>query len=427
MNAGLRRAGASRAFRAGLIAAGLAALIVVFGLRSPAFTIGIVIFVVALLVSIMLHEAGHFAAAKAFGMQVTKFFVGFGATLWSVRRGETEYGIKALPFGGFVKITGTTSMDEVDPAVEPRTLRAKPAWQRSVVWVAGSFMHFVIAFVLLWALAAGIGLQRLAATTVTILPCVPASSTAACTPADPRSPAALGGLRSGDRIVAVAGRPVRDWTQLGDAIRSQPLGAGVPFTVERGGRTLTLRIRLATVAWRKGGYLGVEPAVTFARTGPLQALGFAGSEFGAMAAQSVTALGKIPAALPYLFARDRASTPGGQVSSMVGAADITGQVVAANLGWQQKASVVLEIIIDVNIFVGIFNLLPLLPLDGGHLAIVIFERARSSVARLARRPDPGRVDITKVIPVSVGVFALLVALGLLLLAADIINPLSLPQ
>ncbi|HEX6933809.1 MAG TPA: site-2 protease family protein, partial [Streptosporangiaceae bacterium] len=143
--------------------------------------------------------------------------------------------------------------------------------------------------------------------------------------------------------------------------------------------------------------------------------------------QSVTALGRIPKAIPYLFSRDRAATPGGQVSSMVGAANITGDVVAANIGWQQKLSVVLLIIIEVNIFVGIFNLVPLLPLDGGHLAVVFFERARAWMARLFRRPDPGPVDIKRLIPVSVGVFALIVAFGLLLIAADILNPLSLTQ
>jgi membrane-associated protease RseP (regulator of RpoE activity) len=139
----------------------------------------------------------------------------------------------------------------------------------------------------------------------------------------------------------------------------------------------------------------------------------------------VTALGRLPKAIPYLFSKNRANTPGGQVSSMVGAANITGDVVAASISWQQKVSVVLLIVIEVNIFVGIFNLVPLLPLDGGHLAVVLFERARYWIARLLRRPDPGLVDIKRLIPVSVGVFALIVAFGLLLIAADIINPLSL--
>ena len=121
------------------------------------FLLGVVIFVVAILISVILHEAGHFLTAKKFGMQATQFFIGFGPTLWSTTRGETEYGIKALPFGAFVRITGMTNLDEVDPANEPRSMRNKPAWQRAIVMVAGSFMHFALAFVLLLALALGIG------------------------------------------------------------------------------------------------------------------------------------------------------------------------------------------------------------------------------------------------------------------------------
>ena len=145
--------------------------------------------------------------------------------------------------------------------------------------------------------------------------------------------------------------------------------------------------------------------VVYSRSNPIAGVTYAGSQFGSIASQSVTALGRIPKAIPYLFAKNRANTPGAQVSSMVGAANITGDVVAANIGWQQKISVVLLIIIEVNIFVGIFNLLPLLPLDGGHLAVVFYERARAGVARLLHRPDPGPVDIKRLIPVSVGVFA----------------------
>jgi membrane-associated protease RseP (regulator of RpoE activity) len=390
------------------------------------FLIGVLIFVVALLVSVMLHEAGHFLTAKAFGMKATKFFLGFGTTLWSTRRGETEYGVKALPFGGFVKIIGMTSIDEdVDPADEPRSFRAKPGWQRSIVLGAGSFMHFLIAFVLLFILAVGVGVADQSGATVGVLSCVPAREQAACAQGDPRSPAALAGFRSGDKIVAVAGRPVHDWRQIGDAIKAHPAGSQVPFTIERDGRQIVKQVSLASVSWRKGAFLGVSPTVVYNRAGPLRGASFAGSQFGYITSQSVTALGRIPKAIPYLFSKDRARTPGGQVSSMIGAANITGDVVAANISWQQKVAAVLLIIIEVNIFVGIFNLVPLLPLDGGHLAVVLFERIRAGIARLRRRPDPGLVDIKRLIPVSVGVFAVIVAFGLLLLAADVINPLTL--
>src|SRR5215469_16081095 len=179
------------------------------------FLIGVLIFIVALLVSVMLHEAGHFVTAKAFGMKATQFFVGFGSTLWSRRRGETEYGVKALPVGGFVKITGMTTLDDVDPADEPRSFRAKPGWQRAIVLGAGSFMHFVIALVLLWILAVGVGIADQSGTTVTVLPCVPAAANQSqCAHGDPRSPAALGGLKSGDKILSVAGQPVHNWRQI---------------------------------------------------------------------------------------------------------------------------------------------------------------------------------------------------------------------
>ncbi|HEX7269451.1 MAG TPA: site-2 protease family protein, partial [Streptosporangiaceae bacterium] len=195
------------------------------------FLLGILIFVGALLFSIMLHEAGHFVTAKKFGMKVTQFFIGFGQTLWSRRKGETEYGIKAIPAGGFVKIVGMTDMEDVDPADEPRSFRRQPGWQRIIVLAAGSFMHFVLAFVLLFALAVGIGLASPGTSTTVgaIDTCVPANLNAACKPSNPASPAKQVGIRAGDKIIAVAGTPVRGWNQMGKVIRRQP--AGTPVTV----------------------------------------------------------------------------------------------------------------------------------------------------------------------------------------------------
>ena len=147
------------------------------------FLLGVLIFVLALLFSVMLHEAGHFMTAKKFGMKVTQFFVGFGQTLWSRQRGETEYGVKAIPAGGFVKIIGMTELEDVDPADEPRSFRRQPGWQRIIVLAAGSFMHFALAFVLLFALVVGIGLATASNSTAVgaIDSCVPASLTAGCT------------------------------------------------------------------------------------------------------------------------------------------------------------------------------------------------------------------------------------------------------
>jgi membrane-associated protease RseP (regulator of RpoE activity) len=393
------------------------------------FLLGILIFVLALLFSIMLHEAGHFFTAKRFGMKVTQFFVGFGQTLWSRRKGETEYGVKAIPAGGFVKIVGMTELEDVDPADEPRSFRRQPGWQRIIVLAAGSFMHFVLAFVLLFALAIGIGLAGASTSTTVgaIDTCVPSSLTAVCKASNPASPAKKAGIRAGDKIIAVAGVPVRNWTQMGKALRRQPAGQPVAITVRRDGKQLTLTSRLAVIHGRPGSYLGVSPVVVFQRTGPISAVTYAGGKFGQILAGSAGVVASLPKAVPDLFAKNRGSGPGGQVTSVVGAADITGQVVASPIGWQARVAVVMLIVASLNIFVGAFNLLPLLPLDGGHLAIVIYERCRAWLARLRGKPDPGPVDFRRFVPVSVGVFALLVGFGLLLIMADLVNPVHIIQ
>jgi membrane-associated protease RseP (regulator of RpoE activity) len=391
--------------------------------------LGWLIFIFALLFSIMLHEAGHFATAKAFHMKVTQFFVGFGQTIWSWRRGETEYGVKAIPAGGFVKIVGMTALDEdVDPADEPRSFRRKPGWQRMIVMAAGSFMHFTLAFVLLFVMAVGIGLADTNSPTLgTIYPCVPKSEKAAvCTKSDPASPAAKAGLRSGDTITALAGHPVHTWSQLATDIRRHPAGSAVALTVRRNGRTLTVHARLTSIPGRKGSYLGISEAAVFQPVNPVRGITAAGSQFGEIVTGSVGAVGSIPAEIPTLFNRSHASSGQG-LTSIVGAGEITGQAFALKVPWQLKITVVLDIIVSLNIFVGLFNLFPLLPLDGGHLAVVIYERARAWLARLRGKPDPGLVDMRKLIPVSVGVFAIVIGFSLIVIMANLVNPVQLPQ
>jgi membrane-associated protease RseP (regulator of RpoE activity) len=393
------------------------------------FLLGVVIFVVALLVSVMLHELGHFLTAKKFGMKVTQFFIGFGQTLWSRRRGETEYGIKAIPAGGFVKIIGMTELDEVEPADEHRAFRRQPGWQRIIVLAAGSFMHFALALVLLFILASSVGLASASNSTKigTIDNCVPANVNAACQAGNPASPAKRAGLKVGDTITAIGGTPVRNWNQMGTAIRDQPAGQPVTVVVERDGKQLTLHTSLAAIKGRAGSFLGVSPTVEFQRLGPIAAVSYAGNQFGQMMASSADVAASLPRAIPDLFAANRASTPGGQVTSVVGAGDVTGQVLSAPIGWQPKVALVLLIVASLNIFIGAFNLLPLLPMDGGHLAVVIYERIRAWFARLRGRADPGPVDYRRLIPVSVGVFALLVGVGLLLIMADLVNPVHILQ
>jgi membrane-associated protease RseP (regulator of RpoE activity) len=387
------------------------------------YLLGVLIFVIALLVSISLHEAGHLVTAKAFGMKATKFFIGFGNTVWSFRRGETEYGVKALPLGGFVDITGMSNLDVVDPADEARTFRAKPAWQRSVVLLAGSFMHFVIGFVLIFAVAAGLGEQN--TNVISLDKCVPHKATQVTCPASAqKSPALLAGLQSGDRIVAVNGHQVSNWTQLTSQIVKHKYGSAVEFTISRDGRQFTKNITLARLSWRKGGFLGVEE-VPFVHEGLPTAIGSTGSEFGQVVTSSVQGLVKLPSEIPKLFSPNRAKNGGG-VSSVVGVSEATGQVVSASgVSWQEKTAFVLLVVASVNIFVGLFNLLPFLPLDGGKLAIVIFEGVRSFFARLRRKPDPGPIDMQKLIPLSVGFLFVFICLGVLLIAADIFNPIQL--
>jgi membrane-associated protease RseP (regulator of RpoE activity) len=396
------------------------------------FLLGVVIFVAAVLVSITLHELGHFLTAKKFGMKVTQFFIGFGNTLWSTRRGETEYGVKSLPFGAFVRITGMTTFDDVAPEDEPRAMRNKPRWQRAIVMVAGSFMHFALAFVLLIGLALIIGQANDNTTTIgSVSTCVPANMQAldsgSCQHSRGTAPARVAGIKANDKIIAIDGKPVDNWAQLGTAIRALPAGKPAPVTVQRGSTRLTLSVTPATVPGRRGSYLGIDDALIFQRAGPLGALAFSGSAFGQVLTGSVAAVAKLPAALPDLFAKNRAHTPAGNVSSVVGVANIAGQAVAAGGGWQVVVSDLLLIIISLNIFVGAFNLLPLLPLDGGHLAVIVYEQVRAWFARLRGRPDPGLADLQRLVPVSVGVFAVLIGLGVLLMAADIFNPVHLVQ
>jgi membrane-associated protease RseP (regulator of RpoE activity) len=393
--------------------------------------IGWVIFLFALLFSVMLHESGHFIMAKKFGMKATRYFVGFGPTLWSTQRGETEYGIKALPFGGFVKIIGMHSLDEVDdPADEPRSFRRHPAWQRIVVLCAGSFMHFVLAFLLIFGLAVSIGIENDNTTQLgTISTCVAANvsqlNAGTCSASDKPSPAKQAGLQVGDQVTAFDGTPVSNWTQLGDAIRRAPAGQAVTLTVNRNGKVLTLHTTLASVSGRSGSYLGVAPAVVFQVVNPIRAVQYAGSTFGQVLVGSAKAVAALPGAIPKLFGKNRSSTAGGQVTSVIGAAQATGEAVAAKVGWQYKVSFVLLLVASLNIFVGAFNMLPLLPLDGGHVAAILWERIRAWFARLRGRPDPGLVDMAKLMPVMFSLFMVLVFFGLVVILADIVNPLNL--
>jgi membrane-associated protease RseP (regulator of RpoE activity) len=392
--------------------------------------LGWLIFLVALLFSVMLHETGHFVMAKRFGMKAPRFMVGFGPTLWSTTRGGTEYGIKAIPLGGFTKITGMTALEDVDPEDEPHSFRRAPGWQRLIVLAAGSFMHFVLAAVLIFGVALGIGIESSNTTQLgDVATCVAPSVTALdngtpCTPKDAKSPAAAAGLQAGDQVTSFNGVKVSSWDQLSAVIKDVRPGARVSIGVDRDGRPLTLHTTLSAVPGRPGAYLGIGPATVIQSASPLAAINYVGSGF----AQEITGSGGIISHLrteiPLLFSANRSHNAGANVTSVVGAANDTGQALAANVGWEYKASFILLLIASVNIAVGVANQLPLLPLDGGHEWAVIWERTRAWFARRRGRPDPGLVDYRKLAPVSFSLFAVLAVLVLLITYADIVNPVN---
>jgi len=397
--------------------------------------VGVLAFVVALLASVMLHEAGHFAFARRFGMKATEFFVGFGPKLWSTRRGETEYGVKAIPAGGYVKILGMTDLEEVAPEDEPRAFYRQPARRRAVVLAAGSVTHFLLGWVLVAVVLLGIGLPVTTLTVGSVSPCVPTGAETACAAGAPTSPAAHAGLRAGDTVRSLDGRTVTSWEELTGRIRAAG-GRPVTLGVERAGQQLTLR---ATPALRQRpsvddpaktervGVLGLSSQVALKRAGLLDGVRTTTSTVGALFSATFSSLAQIPAAVPKLVSQ----TFGGQQRSAdglvgpVGIARVSGQTLGAG---DQLVGVrvgqFLLIIAGLNIFVGVFNLLPLLPLDGGHLAVLVYEQARARLYRLLRRPDPGRVDLTRLMPAAYLFLLLIVGLSVLLLVADIVNPVS---
>jgi membrane-associated protease RseP (regulator of RpoE activity) len=385
-----------------------------------------VLVVFALIVMVMLHELGHFLTAKAAGMKVTEFFVGFGPKLWSVRRGETEYGVKAIPAGGYCKIVGMSNLEKVDPADEPRTYREKPYWRRLSVGVAGSAMHFLIAFVLLYATLSFVGVVRYDRE----LPRIGTISRLETGP----SPAQRAGFRVGDRIVSYDGAPFTGWDGLRTHIRANP-GRPVTFEVRRDGRVVTLTatpvdLAKARVAGAQGpvlppgqsyGFVGIGPAFPVERAGPIEGLGRTVRGMGRATGETVKALGAlfsphgVSSYTKQLTGRDVKPAPDQpRFLSPVGFVRVAGQ--AAHSGLRD----VLVLLFSINIFVGIFNMIPLLPLDGGHVAIATYERARSRGGRRYR------VDVARLMPVTYAVFLVIVTIGLSSLYLDIVRPIANP-
>ena len=399
--------------------------------------VGIVAFVVALLASVMIHEGGHFLTARRFGMKATHFFVGFGPTLWSTKRGETEYGVKAIPAGGFVKIVGMTPLEEVAPGDEERAFYRQPAGKRTIVLAAGSFMHFVIAVVLILFSSFAIGQvaessPALAATSG----CVASGSNQSCdAPGAVPAPAKAAGVQPGDVVLAINGRKVKDSEDFVKRVRASA-GTPLALTVKRDGKTVDLNVTPAAVErpsltdekkTERVGAIGVsvQRRLVTERQGAVAALKNSGSTMKLMVQSIGTTITDKLGTIKTLYGPNR--DPGGFVGP-VGASRISGEVLASHETTGVKVLTFLGIIAGLNLFVGVFNLLPLLPLDGGHIAVLAYEQARDRIKRLfGYRGELRRVDLTKLMPLTYAVVLAFIGLTVWIMGADIVNPVRLPQ
>jgi len=441
------------------------------------YLLGVVLFVLAILASIGLHELGHMIPAKAFGGKVTQYFIGFGPTIWSRQRGETEYGAKAIPLGGYVKIVGMLPPDqehadqvEYDDdgnrvlvvrksntgmfgqlvsdarAAEWETITAddedrlfyKMAWWKKVVVMAGGpTVNLMIAFFIFAGLFATVGNpgdEKVQTKVDVVSACiVPAAEQGrACTPSDPVSPAAKAGLKPGDRFVSFNGTPIRSWDQMQTLIRGNADGQAT-IVVDRAGQTLTLHTdtlveprptdpddpqKLTPV-----GFLGVAPVITYTTGGVLYTV----EQMGGLAKQSAVALATLPVKVwgvgqAIVGVKDRAAD---SPVSIVGGGRIAGETASAQ-GFPLKDKLIglLGLVAGFNFFIGLFNFIPLLPLDGGHIAGALWEAARRGIARLRGRPDPGYVDVARLLPVAYVVASFLLVMGVVLIVGDLVVPVN---
>ena len=425
--------------------------------------LGIIAFVVALLVSVMIHEAGHFLTARAFGMKATQFFIGFGPTLFSRRRGETEYGVKAIPAGGFVKIVGMTPLEEVDPADSKRAFFRQPAPQRVVVLAAGSTMHFVIAILLAVGVAFLVPIAKPGSGVAAVSNCVPVTESATTPAADPSgacpanyvdSPAKLAGLQAGDVVTAINGKTVNSDADAAPLIR-RASSPDVTLTVRRKGQVLTLSAELASVKrdLATGGpgtsdayALGVQFGGDTGYTSPSASRGLhQAGQYLSFNDQSVLfgtfyAIGNIGSEAGQLFNHNRAqdaANGGAQLSSVVGIAQLSGDIFATKgVPASVQIGSFLLIVGAVNASVGILNLLPLLPFDGGHIAVTLAERwtrrkrrtVVSSSGALASSDSSEEVGkrigsfYTRGAPIMYAFSLIIIVFSFVVLVADIQNP-----
>jgi membrane-associated protease RseP (regulator of RpoE activity) len=432
------------------------------------FALGVLLFAVGVALSIGLHELGHLIPGKLFGVKTTQYFIGFGPTVWSTKRGETEYGVKAVPFGGFVKLVGMlpparddeqgrvrgtntgivsqlmsdarkAEYELVEPGDEDRLFYRLAWWKKLVVMGAGVTTNLLIAFVLFAVVFMGHGVPTPTTTVNSVSKCVIAVTKANedkpqrhCAGNDPEAPASKAGIRPGDRIVSFNGRPIRHWHQLQSAIRRNDAGDAT-IVVKRAGHRLTLRTS-TTVSARpdpndpqrvsKVGFLGITTTSTNVRTGP----GYVVTTMATGTWATMKAIGQLPVKLYHvgraalgLEKRD----PNGPMS-VVGAGRVAGELTSQQgVSFVDGLFSVVVLLAGLNLFLGMLNLVPLLPLDGGQMAGALYEALRRGVAKVLRRPDPGFVDVAKLLPVGYVMAGVILVASVVLIYADIVAPVSL--
>lgn len=427
---------------------------------------GILFMLIGLGLSIGLHEVGHLVPAKLFGVRVGQYMIGFGPRLWSRRIGETEYGFKLLPLGGFISMSGmypaskssgpasgvfrsliqdarSANDETIAEGAEDRVFYRLPVWKRVVVMLGGPAMNFVLATVIFTVLLSGIGLEQGTTTIASVTECVvPAGSTATeCTPDDPASPAAEAGIKPGDVIVSVDGQPVSTFAEATTIVQAAP-GETLDMVVRRDGAEKSLRLtpiaaeRTITDASgqpvlddagkpvvKEVGYIGMG-----AQMGYVQQPLTAGPE---MAADSTARVASMIVTLPVrLWDVGVSLVTGGERDpngplSVVGVGRLAGEVAATDAPILNRFAFLLGLLGSLNIALFVFNLIPLLPLDGGHIVVALWDGIKRAWAKLFRRPPPAPVDATKLVPLTVVVAVLLIAMGALLLVADLFNPVNL--
>lgn len=426
------------------------------------YTLGVVVFVVGIVVSIALHEVGHMYPAKKFGMKVTQYFVGFGKTVWSRKRGETEYGFKAIPLGGFVRIVGMlpphkdepagtirrsntglftqvisdardAEYEEVTPEDQPRLFYARPWWQKLIVMSGGPLVNVLIATALYAVLIMLIGSQAPTTTVRGVSDCViPDSETGrACVDSDDPTPAREAGLQPGDVIVSFNEVEATDWETLTQEIRANG-GEPAQIVIERDGVRQTVTADM-TVTARTAlddpevvedvGFLGVTPVFERQREGPVAVAETMG-ELTVLTGQAILHLPeRMVGVVQAAFGGER--DPESPVS-VVGASRVAGELAAQpESPWLDRTASLISLLAVVNLFLAVFNLIPLLPLDGGHIAGALYEAVRRGIARLFGRPDPGYVDVAKMLPIAYTVAVVLIVMSVILIYADLVNPVRL--